>query len=103
MAIIAAVENSIDNGPLFSISSMGFGDKMAFDAYTYSVIGLRLSLEDIDGITGPTTYQDFTLAAGAYFNRRVGMEFEDHLFTMEYFYRNDGVAVPVVFQVGYQW
>ncbi|BAO55785.1 acyloxyacyl hydrolase [Nonlabens marinus] len=109
-----AFESSIDKDwtAAFSVypqMSFFFWRREAFDMYaTYSVIGPTfITREDIDGEeTGPKiTYQDF-IAAGAYFgkNRRWNAELKIiHYSNGNIFTHNDGVAVPVVFQVGYQW
>ncbi|KQC34559.1 hypothetical protein AAU57_07360 [Nonlabens sp. YIK11] len=113
-ASITAFENSIDKKWTGALSiyphiNFFFWRREGFDAYaTYSVIGPTfITREDIDGVeTGPkVTYQDF-IAAGAYFgaDRKWNAELKIiHYSNGNIFPRNDGVAVPIVFQLGYQW
>jgi hypothetical protein len=112
-ASITAFENSIDKKwtRAFSIYpqiSFFFWRREKFDAYaTYSVIGPTfITREDINGLeTGPKiTYQDL-IAAGAYWgkNRKWNGELKIiHSSNGNILIRNDGVAVPVVFQSGNQ-
>ncbi|SCY15534.1 Lipid A 3-O-deacylase (PagL) [Nonlabens sp. Hel1_33_55] len=113
-ASVTAFENSIDKKWTGALSiyphiNFFFWRRDGFDAYgTYSVIGPTfITREDIDGVkTGPkVTYQDF-MAAGAYFgkDRKWNAELKIiHYSNGNIFPRNDGVAVPIVFQLGYQW
>ena len=113
-ASFTAFESSMDKKWTGAISvypqmSFYFWRREGFDAYaTYSVIGPTfITREDIDGVeTGPKiTYQDF-IAAGAYLgnDRKWNAELKIiHYSNGNIFTKNNGVAVPVVFQLGYQW
>lgn len=113
-ASITAFKNNIDKKWTGAVSiypqmSFFFWRREGFDGYaTYSVIGPTfITREDIDRVeTGPKiTYQDF-IAAGAYLgkDRKWNAELKIiHYSNGNIFTRNDGVAVPVVFQLGYQW
>ena len=78
-----------------------------FDFYTYySLIGpTYISMSDIDGLgTGPKfTYQDF-MGIGIFFGRKRAYNFDlriMHYSNGNIFFNNAGVAVPIVFNLGF--
>lgn len=111
-ASLVAFESSIEREWVYAVSvypqlNFFFWRNNHFNMYgTYSVVGPTfLSEEDIEGQeTGPKiTYQDF-MGVGAYFGKDNSLNAEIkiiHYSNGNWFNKNAGVAVPLVFSVGY--
>jgi hypothetical protein len=110
-ASLVAFQGSVDREWIYGVSvypqmNFFFWRTNRFNMYgTYSVVGLTfLTKEDIDGNdTGPKiTYQDF-MGVGAYFGKNNSINAEVkiiHYSNGNWFNKNAGVAVPLVFSIG---
>jgi hypothetical protein len=113
-ASLVAFQSSVEREWIYGVSvypqmNFYFWRNDSFNMYgTYSVIGpTYLSKEDIDGLeTGPKiTYQDF-MGVGAYFGTDNSINAEVkiiHYSNGNWFNKNAGVAVPLVFSMGYSF